>query len=227
MSFLDSLKTATGIASGVAGIAQGQQSNKADWGGAKHGISWKVADAKAAGIHPLYALGATPAIPGMPSGGSGASEGLQQIAGTLGEESQRRTQAGITKGDTAMRVSQHAANLGHTQASTDYIGWQSKLIQQKIMEGRLNQTGIGRAMDPPGPEYSGVKMGSGKPWLHDPRVSDTAVSSERIGELADFTVGPYVAYADWRYNSPYYQRLKERARKMAPQDTPYWAYGGP
>lgn len=50
---------------------------------AQHGIRWRVEDAKAAGLHPLYALGASttgPSIPVMESGlGRGLSEAGQHV----------------------------------------------------------------------------------------------------------------------------------------------------
>lgn len=52
---------------------------------AQHGIRWKVDDAKAAGIHPLYALGAqthafSPSFVGSTAGGEGIAQAGQHIA---------------------------------------------------------------------------------------------------------------------------------------------------
>lgn len=105
---------------------------------AKEGIRWKVEDARAAGIHPLYALGAsTPAFTPDIQSGSGLGEGIAQA----GQSIQRGMQAAEQQ-----RASQpaQAAALAHTQAQTDYIGWQTQLLKNKVMEQKLNQTGIGR-----------------------------------------------------------------------------------
>jgi len=52
---------------------------------AKHGISYKVADAKSAGIHPLYALGASTSSPSFQATDySGIAHAGQQLAGAFG-----------------------------------------------------------------------------------------------------------------------------------------------
>jgi len=73
-------------AGALASAFGGGGSPKVDYRGAKRGIRWRVRDAKAAGIHPLYAIGA----PGVGSGiltpqssGSdigGALQGMGQAA---------------------------------------------------------------------------------------------------------------------------------------------------
>lgn len=66
---------------------------------AQNNISWKVKDAKKAGIHPLYALGASSSIsPTLSSGGADAiSSGFQQagnaIAAGIDKAAQKKTQA--------------------------------------------------------------------------------------------------------------------------------------
>lgn len=65
--------TIGGIGSSSAGEANARIQRKM----AQHGISWKVADAKAAGIHPLYALGATP-FSYSPSHVGGGDYGISQ-----------------------------------------------------------------------------------------------------------------------------------------------------
>lgn len=54
---------------------------------AQHGIQWRVADAKAAGLHPLFALGASTAGPAIPIMDDPLSKGLseagQHVAGAV------------------------------------------------------------------------------------------------------------------------------------------------
>lgn len=60
------------------------QPPEVDWTGAKAGIRWRVNDAKAAGIHPLYALGA----PGVGSGaviGGSTEPNYGAVAQNLGQ----------------------------------------------------------------------------------------------------------------------------------------------
>lgn len=61
---------------------------------AKHGIRWKVADAKKAGIHPLYALGASPSAGGVQSGGN-----LIGALASAGSDISRAVQATRSQGE--------------------------------------------------------------------------------------------------------------------------------
>lgn len=88
---VDPLVTAAGIqaAGSLAGGLLGNNSPNVDYRGAKKGIRWRVRDAKAAGIHPLYALGA-PGIgsavttyPGGPSPAGLAAEGVANAAASV------------------------------------------------------------------------------------------------------------------------------------------------
>lgn len=64
---------------------------------AQHGIRWKVADAKAAGLHPLYAIGAQGASYSpttiTDSMGPAVAEAAQQIGSGIHAEANRRTRA--------------------------------------------------------------------------------------------------------------------------------------
>lgn len=63
---------------------------------AQNGIRWKVEDAKRAGIHPLYALGAS--TQGYsPSGGYTGDYGIADAAAHLGQGFERAQQAKMTK----------------------------------------------------------------------------------------------------------------------------------
>lgn len=63
---------------------------------AQNGIRWKVEDAKRAGIHPLYALGAS--TNGFtPVGGYGGDYGIADAAAHLGQGFERAQQAKMTK----------------------------------------------------------------------------------------------------------------------------------
>jgi len=79
----DILSAGTSIIGGILGDksakSQQQANLEAQREFAQHGIRWKVADAKAAGLHPLAALGAQ-TVPYAPVsvGGSGLGDGLAQ-----------------------------------------------------------------------------------------------------------------------------------------------------
>lgn len=95
---------------------------------AQHGIRWRVADAKAAGIHPLAALG-SPGAQYQPSNATPWADAARSI----GEQLQQRTQG---KTDKALAAKQ------------------GELLDAQVAEARsrtlLNETNALRAMPRPG-----------------------------------------------------------------------------
>lgn len=69
MGFLETLGNWTSALGPIADIAMWNIGRKDSKSAAQHGLSWRVADAKAAGIHPLAALGMSPInMPATPVG---------------------------------------------------------------------------------------------------------------------------------------------------------------
>ena len=98
---LGSIVSAVGsIAGGILGANSAQNvagmNYEAQKEFAQNGIRWKVEDAKRAGIHPLYALGAS--TQGYsPSGGYTGDYGIADAAAHLGQGYERAQQAKMTK----------------------------------------------------------------------------------------------------------------------------------
>lgn len=98
---LGSVVSAVGsIAGGILGANSAQNvagmNYEAQKEFAQNGIRWKVEDAKRAGIHPLYALGAS--TQGYsPSGGYTGDYGISDAAAHLGQGYERAQQAKMTK----------------------------------------------------------------------------------------------------------------------------------
>lgn len=98
---LGSVVSAVGsIAGGILGANSAQNvagmNYEAQKEFAQNGIRWKVEDAKRAGIHPLYALGAS--TQGYsPSGGYTGDYGISDAAAHLGQGFERAQQAKMTK----------------------------------------------------------------------------------------------------------------------------------
>lgn len=98
---LGSIVSAVGsIAGGILGANSAQNvagmNYEAQKEFAQNGIRWKVEDAKRAGIHPLYALGAS--TQGyFPSGGYTGDFGISDAAAHLGQGYERAQQAKMTK----------------------------------------------------------------------------------------------------------------------------------
>lgn len=86
---------------------------------AQMGIQWKVADAKAAGLHPLYALGAMPSnySPAMMQSPSEPSSGIGESMADAGQSISRAmmaTQTNQEKQMQQMALDAHAANMAES-----------------------------------------------------------------------------------------------------------------
>lgn len=99
---------------------------------AQHGIRWRVADAKAAGLHPLYALGAqlpsfTPSFQGAGQEGAALSEAGQNIG--------RAIAAGSTAQERALAALQlEAAQKALDEADARIMALQSEAFRN-MQEG--------------------------------------------------------------------------------------------
>lgn len=92
---------------------------------AQQGIRWKVADAQAAGIHPLFAIGAPPfsAAPISVGGGGDSYEFL----GRMGQDVSRAVQAALTPEE---RVNENVAKM--EQLKLDNAALQNQLLASQI-----------------------------------------------------------------------------------------------
>lgn len=112
---------------------------------AQNGIRWKVADAKAAGIHPLYALGANTQSFSPVSFDSGASN-----AAAMGQDISRVVQAMYTKNEKA-------AVMQDLQIENQQL--QNDMLRSQVR--RMNSAGTGPGL----PSNSGLEpalVGSGQ-----------------------------------------------------------------
>lgn len=112
------------------------------------GIQWRVADAIAAGIHPLYALGPTGATysPVSSSGMSGAGQDITRAVLANMDRKQRT--------DEMVALAQRAANEdarenARVKAEVNHLNAQTQYVQQQI--ARLNSAQLGPGMGPGGP----------------------------------------------------------------------------
>jgi hypothetical protein len=96
---------------------------------AQHGIRWKVEDAKAAGLHPLYALGSQPAqynpVMVQDSVGPAMAEAGQNLGRAIGA-----TQTSGEKMMARLAVRQAVANIEETDARRDYYRSQASAVAQ-------------------------------------------------------------------------------------------------
>lgn len=185
---------------------------------AQNGIQWKVEDAKKAGIHPLYALGAnttaaSPSYVGDTSFGTGIANAGQDIGRAI--DSTRSSSARLDAYMKTMRDLQvQNAALQNEQLA--------------IQNAKLRQVGSAPPMPTSGDRYlvdgqsqsgldfqapgkgQGVKLGTvlePAPW-----ISNAEDTEKRHGEIADMAHGFVSVPSDLAWN--YGRLLKSIARDL-------------
>lgn len=189
-----------GILGGIGSVISGVMgSNSAEKAGkqnaalqrefAKNSIQWKVEDAKKAGVHPLYGLGAQ-TVAAQPSyvGDNSLGEGLAQASQSIGSAIDR-TRTAPQKLDAVARTAQ-ALEL-------ERAGLQNDLLRTQIAETKARTAGpaFPAAVDPyviPGQGDSGVKTNQlevnstypGHPSIEAGPVADVGFTRTDSGGLA-------------------------------------------
>lgn len=149
---------------------------------ARNGLSWRVADAKAAGLHPLAALGsqinsASPSgIPGQFGGGSAKSDGMRAAA---------------------QQISQIMAEKEETQSRTELNRAQADLLKQQAEDSKMaravqlsNAVQDGDAVHKlVEPQRTPKLMVGGVPIKTFPGGSDAQTFEDRYGELGGSVLG--------------------------------------
>ncbi len=190
------------VASGVSalgGIGSSGSSRKdrlRQWMREDTVIRRRVQDAEAAGIHPLYALGANVTSPTI-GGGSVARSGVVAAGRTVARaasdygSSKRVAEAH----DQAMRESAAKSTMYEAAAGRDYIEQMKSASEIGVSAQRLNQTGFGRGdVSKLGPLYQKMydnrkelgSLGEGEMFLVGPQVAEQL---EGMGAVALGTYG--------------------------------------
>lgn len=164
---------------------------------AQNSIQWRVADAKKAGVHPIYALGA----PTMSASPSYVGSDLQSGFANAGQDISRAIDASSSKStrDAAYNEKLKAINLEH-------MDLQNELLKSQIARQR-GQIG------PPMP--TDTVMG-GKPIKADPNWSDADKITQRYGEPAEWLYSPIVMWSDaWKnFGSKAHKKQKAVAKRI-------------
>ena len=100
---------------------------------AQNGVRWKVADAKAAGVHPLFALGASTHSFTPQSVGDSMGDAVAQAGQNIG----RAAQSAMTAGEREKAAALDALTL-------EKAGLENELLRTQI--GQLKQSQVGPAM---------------------------------------------------------------------------------
>lgn len=147
---------------------------------AQHGIRWKVDDARAAGIHPLFAIGAPPL------NYSPVSVGLEQPNFGMAEAF-ARTGQDIGRAIHATRSGEERIQAAVTALQIENMGLQNDLLRSQIAKFNSAQVGPGL------PGYSGVPHGVGVPTPAPVTVkplelnmSDPGNPAKEAGYVADY-----------------------------------------
>lgn len=159
---------------------------------AQNGIRWRVEDAKAAGLHPLMAVGAPTANYSPVSVGHIAENGMSSALASMGQDIGRAVNATRTGRERDVAFDETVRGL-----TLQKMGLENELLASQIAKLRANP-------NPPFPEGSPserpiLSFGNGK-VATDPNVSNAEDAQQRWGEGADWIVGPYVAWQDYKAN---------------------------
>lgn len=169
---------------------------------AQEGIRWKVEDAKAAGIHPLYALGAQTSSFSPVSVGAVSDSSMPNAMAAMGQNLGRAMNATRTSSerDEAFITSTRALELEGKKLDND--------IKRASLASAVRTATV--APNPPMPggpiplddkpgEAPRMHLGRGRA-LHDKHWSNTEDATKRWGESADWWYGPQVMWADYKAN---------------------------
>lgn len=183
---------------------------------AQNAIQWKVADAQKAGIHPLYALGAsTTSFSPVSVGVSGANP-LASALGDMGQDVSRAASALRGPADRAAGVGAVAAaqEVTANKLRLENMDLQNQILRSKL--ATMNQPGTPPGVDFPVPENNKVEqrpplMVFGKRWDTNPNTSPMKAWEDQYGDEGPIAWGmPLVIGAnDAVYNAV--NRLKNTA----------------
>lgn len=205
---------------------------------AQNGIRWKVADAKAAGIHPLYALGA---------GGYSASpsyvgdQAPANLAASMGQDVSRAIHATRTEGERADAVTGTLRRL-----QVENAGLQNDFLRAQI--AKINSSQVG----PPLPSNSAmpglvgqgnyvsevplerVHSAPGKPHQEVGQISDvgfaktptglTPVPSKDVKERIEDQMIPEIGWAIRNQLLPYLGQGDKPSKSLLPKGTFDWEW---
>lgn len=157
---------------------------------AQKGIQWKVADAKAAGIHPLYALGANTISYSPSAVGSDLASGLS----AMGQDIGRAVDAVSTSKERAAAAALDALQL-------ERAGLENELLRSQITGENIKNAGqLGPAMpdiNNTGNPGDPLKIG-GVTIKTDPNTSSGQTFENRYGDFSDWITGPAIAWQDFK-----------------------------
>lgn len=164
---------------------------------AQKGIQWKVQDAKAAGIHPLFALGASTNSFSNVVGGEGLGEGIEKAGQDIGR-------AVSATGDREARLLQlkklqldvDGQQTANDIAKTDLASRVAKLTQP----GNPPPVPLPVNHEQSDPKFTPYMHFGGMPVYSHPGYSDEQSGEDRHGDAVDKIWMPFSIPADMSYS---------------------------
>lgn len=167
---------------------------------AQSGIQWRVADAQKAGIHPLYALGATGASysPSPVSIGTApvaADTSMGTAVSAMGQDISRAlnsTRSQTQRDDAFTKTVQ--------EMSLQKMGLENELLASQIQRLKVQSNPPMPGLVSRAPGGSGDLKVAGMPIKKDPATSDMQDFSDRYGDegLAQWTIPPMIMWRDYQ-----------------------------
>lgn len=163
---------------------------------AQHGVRWRVEDAKAAGLHPIYALGGSGATytPSAISLGSSKS-----ALGEMGQDIGRAINSTRTSGERedAFMQAMKVNTLRKSELENDLLS--AQVAKLRASTNPPMPTGVTPGPVPEAKKFEDrPRLRIGGDEIHtDPRSTNAEDFEKRYGELSDFVYGPALLWQDY------------------------------
>lgn len=172
---------------------------------AKSGIRWRVEDARKAGIHPLYALGANTTSYTPQSVSFGADTSLGNAFAQAGQDIGRAINSTRTGAERTDAFTKSVQAIQLTNAGLDT---EAKRLQIELLKSQI-QRSSGAQSSPPGPGdfvtpedkiEENKPMNLGKRWYSNPAWSPSSAITDNYGEPGEWAYFGPKLIADLAYN---------------------------
>lgn len=205
---------AGGVLSNLFGKSQADKNIALQREFAQQGVRWKVADAKAAGIHPLYALGASttsysPVVvqdqlgPAMASAGQDISRSMiatktaqerndaEATAFMLAREREADERLRLQRAEDRANV-QLMSNLANDEAQRALWYSQVRRNEQQVGPPMADAGGVGTSQDSRGTVDTGrIKLESARQTSRDPSRSSALAGSQPMFQRVETAPGVF------------------------------------
>ena len=180
-------------------FGQSAQNKSLDWQKkyARNRISYTVADAKKAGIHPLAALGSSAAgTMGSPiPGGSPMGDAIGDAGAAIGAHLSKREARAAESEERAARLDVLRSEASRNRASAQAM-LADATSRTAIMQARAKAVDVPTTDVVGHPTVGVVATGKGQRLVADPDYSDAEVAQQRYGEVGEFAFGVRNLIAD-------------------------------